>query len=187
MINKYIISMIIYKATNKKNSKCYIGQTILTLNRRIQLHLNCKSKKNYFTNYLKKHFEDFKWTILEICMSIEEMNEKEIWYINHFDSTNKEKGYNILKGGKNHIGFKHSEEEKKKISERMKGNQIWKGRKHTSESKNKVSSAKIGHVVSDETKLKISLTKVGFKMSEESKLKMKESGKKAWEKRKKKL
>lgn len=41
-------------------------------------------------------------------------------------------------------GRKHSEETKKKLSERMKGNTIWKGRHQSDETKKKLSQAKKG-------------------------------------------
>lgn len=110
--------MIIYKATNLKNNKVYIGQTINSLEYRRNQHFkDCKRIKyynNYFHNALIKYgISAWKWEILEECNSIEKLNELEIYYIKLYDSTNKEKGYNLKYGGKN--GGKCSEETKKKI------------------------------------------------------------------------
>lgn len=51
----------------------------------------------------KYGIKDFIFEVLEECKR-EELNEKEIYWIKYYDSTNKNKGYNILSGG-NQGGF----------------------------------------------------------------------------------
>jgi group I intron endonuclease len=102
--------MIIYKATNKINGKCYIGQTIATLEVRIKRHNNAKNRNTHFSKAIKKYGIDiFKWTILEFCYSEEELNEKEQWYIKYFKSFGED-GYNMCKGGNGTSGYLVSEE-----------------------------------------------------------------------------
>jgi group I intron endonuclease len=141
--------MIIYKATNKIDGKCYIGQTINSLNDRKITH-KCHGKKdnNYFHNALKKYgFDNFEWKIIEECSSKEEMDEMEFHYIKQYDSYKKKNGYNITMGGEGTqlfgkangmYGKKHSEESIEKMRK------IKKGKKHTKESKQKISNATKG-------------------------------------------
>ena len=72
--------MIIYKITNKINSKVYIGQTIHTLNYRKNQHLKCA--RNYIDNCrllnkaLRKYgFDNFKWEIIDETSNQEELNK----------------------------------------------------------------------------------------------------------------
>lgn len=51
--------MIIYKAVNKINNKCYIGQTIRKLERRKCEHLYNRNN-SYFHNAIKKYMEKRK-------------------------------------------------------------------------------------------------------------------------------
>ena len=91
---------IIYKAWNSKSNKIYIGQTIQTLKERIRQHYKfAKEKHNYkFSNALNKYNrEDWEWTILEENLEINILNEKEIYYINFYNSFNI--GYNSTPGG----------------------------------------------------------------------------------------
>lgn len=100
--------MIIYKATNLKNNKVYIGQTINSLEYRQNQHIKDCRRVNYYNNYfhnalIKYGISCWKWEVLEECNSIEQLNEREIYYIKFYDSTNKEKGYNLKFGGQNGV------------------------------------------------------------------------------------
>lgn len=89
---------IIYKATNVKNGKCYIGQTIRSLNARISSHYNeCKRRTNKFANALKKYNkEDWEWKI--VCNAPpQHLNILERLYIYLFDTYDN--GYNSTLGG----------------------------------------------------------------------------------------
>jgi group I intron endonuclease len=121
---------IIYKATNNKNGKVYIGQTIDTLVKRKNSHKNPdkKRKKSYFYNSIKKYgWENFEWEILEYCDSKDELDQTEIFYIWFYCSLNKKYGYNIRDGG---ARGKQAESSKKKSSKSHKGLPVWnKGKK----------------------------------------------------------
>ena len=176
--------MIIYKATNKINNMCYIGQTRQELRFRIKRHISDAMKKNdklYFHNALRSYGSDnFKWTILEVCMSIEELNEKEQWYIKHFNSLDPG-GYNLNSGGKVFIisektrkkmsesakianKYKMTDEVKAKISSSLTGRSTGrKGIPASDESKEKNRIAHLGKHHTEESKKKISATLTGFK------------------------
>ena len=115
--------MIIYKATNKINGKVYIGQTINSLEHRKSGHERdacCKKKSTvYFHNALLKYgFENFNWEVIKECASQKELDYYEDYYIKEYESTNKEKGYNLKSGGK--LGVVFTDDVKAKIGETTK-------------------------------------------------------------------
>ena len=82
----------IYKIENLINGKLYIGQSI-HIERRWQEH--CRpSTKSVISSAIKKYGkENFTFQVLEEC-SQEELDEKEIFYIEKFDSI-VPNGYNV--------------------------------------------------------------------------------------------
>jgi len=142
--------MIIYKTTNTINNKTYIGQ---------DSHNNPKyfgSGTNLKLAIKKYGKENFTKIILEKCETKEQLNEREIYWIDKL-----EPDYNITKGGDNggwNLGKHHSEESKIKMSENRKGKQMGKqngnyggnkgsknpfyNNKHTKESREKMSKTK---------------------------------------------
>lgn len=90
---------LIYKVTNIINNKIYIGQTIQSLKERKRQHYKfAKSKKNYkFSNALNKYdANNFIWEILEDNISVDKLNDREVYYIELHDCFNK--GYNSTPG-----------------------------------------------------------------------------------------
>ena len=86
----------IYKITNKKDGKVYVGQSD-NIERRLSEH---KQKRTLtiddYINVLG--VENFSFEVLEECDE-KQLDEKEQYYIKKFNS--QEKGYNIQKGGFN--------------------------------------------------------------------------------------
>lgn len=181
---------IIYKITNKVNGKVYIG--ITTNKKGFKGRYNYKgkgiervynyhkhySKNNKHNDHLLKSIEKYGfdvWEVIEefdICYSQEELNEKEVYYIDLYESHNSYKGYNKTFGGN---GIKHTKETKIKMSKSQKG------RKHSEETKRKIGEGKkgeknynFGKTLSEETKRKISESNKGKKHSEETIIKMRE-------------
>lgn len=88
--------MIIYKITNIKNNKIYIGQTINSLETRFNRH-----KNDALNNIIDTHFarairyygpESFVAEIIDTAESEDELTKKEKYWINYYNSINE--GYN---------------------------------------------------------------------------------------------
>ena len=93
----------IYKITNQMNGLVYIGQTVQSLKRRWKSHkshLQCQSHHNELLQrvYNKYGFDVFSIDILELC-NIDKLDDRERYWIDYYDSTNREKGYNFESGG----------------------------------------------------------------------------------------
>ena len=107
---------IIYKFTNNINGHSYIGQTINPKSRYWD-HV-CRVKKNtgLDTAIAKYGAENFSYDVLYEtpllpCSQVKELlNEKEIYYINKYDTYNN--GYNQTLGGKGTVGMPCSEKSK---------------------------------------------------------------------------
>ena len=91
---------IIYKATNLINSKIYIGKTTQTLEDRIVKHYSQLKDDTYFHRALKKYPKDnWHWEEIDIADSLEEINEKERYWISFYKAMNPDVGYNRTEGG----------------------------------------------------------------------------------------
>lgn len=163
----------IYKITNLKNNKVYIGQAI-NLTRRKGDYFNGKKKPPHGLigkAFLKYGAESFSFEILERCPK-ENLNDREGYYIDLFDSCNKTKGYNMLSGGDaNYYNTVHTEEWRKKRSEQYTGEKNpFFGKKHSEESRKKI--GEIQKNIKGEDRHNF-----GKPLSEEAKRKMRESKK----------
>ena len=92
----------IYKSTNLKNNKGYIGQSSdikkRWRNHKFELKNNIHNNP-YLQNAFNKYGEEaFEFRIIEKT-SKENLDEAEEYWIDYFDSTNPEKGYNLKYGG----------------------------------------------------------------------------------------
>lgn len=97
----------IYIFKNKINGKVYIGQSVNIAKRYIKHKFACNNIKSKEYNYplyvaIRKYgWENFSFEILEEC-TIEQLNEKEIYYIKKYNSYTGFKnsnGYNMTLGG----------------------------------------------------------------------------------------
>lgn len=86
----------IYKTTNLINNKIYIGQHIAP---QFEPDKYIGSGQRLKLAIKKYGIENFKNELLCECNSQEELNEKEIYYINYYNSTNRKIGYNLTIGG----------------------------------------------------------------------------------------
>ena len=93
-----------YLHRNKINNKVYIGQTTQSCKSRWKNGAGYKTC-TYFYNAIQKYgWENFDHIILEqIDCTQNEANVIEQQYIQYYDSSNPQKGYNITKGGSNSI------------------------------------------------------------------------------------
>jgi group I intron endonuclease len=94
---------IIYKATNLLTKEVYIGATTKSVEDRKIDHLQKSEKKvgSYFQEAIGTYGpEAFQWEQIDTASTNDELAQKEIKYIEEYDSINS--GYNSDKGG----GFK---------------------------------------------------------------------------------
>ncbi len=117
----------IYKLTNKKNGKVYIGQTIQDLNKRIRSHKTHLKGNVHHNELLQKVYNKYGWIfdveVIEKC-TINNLDEREKFWIDYFKSTKRENGYNFETGG-NKLKKHHPETIKKFIvNSRGKNNKL---------------------------------------------------------------
>lgn len=111
----------IYKITNLKNNKIYIGFTINEIQVRLRNHIRAsrqnKKRHTYLHSAIRKYGEDF-FIIEEIEQGDNKklLKEREKYWIEYFKPD-----YNLTKGGDGCLGYKHSKESKLKITGCPKG------------------------------------------------------------------
>ena len=90
--------MIIYKITNLKNGRHYIGQTVGSIGRRWNQHITSKKNSPLYNAFRKYGKESF--TIEAICSVLDpaHLNDLERYFIVHYNSMHPT-GYNLTTGG----------------------------------------------------------------------------------------
>lgn len=148
----------VYKITNMRNGKIYIGKTN-NIARRWAKHLSTAKIKNPDDySYIHKSInkwgaENFSIEIIAEYLTEEESLQAEIDFIVEYESTNRNIGYNIATGG----------------------NTPMSGRKHTSETIEKLRLIATGKIPSAETRKKMSEAHIGSKRTEATKQKMRDA------------
>ena len=129
---------IIYKITNLVNGKIYIGKTTQSIEKRFKEHCieasryqKCLDNKidfgyesNLYPAMIKYGYDNFNIEIVESFSTEINLNDKEIYYIEKFQSQNPEIGYNISRGGLGGPLFKghhHKQDTKLKLGSMQKG------------------------------------------------------------------
>lgn len=137
---------IVYETRNLLNNKVYIGK-----HQTNNLNDGYLGSGKYLELAIKKYGkENFEKSILYIFENELDMNNKEKEIVTK-DFISSNKNYNAMTGGEGGAHFKkHSEETKRKISEKLKGTKL------TQEAKNKISEANKKRRLSPETKKKLS-------------------------------
>jgi group I intron endonuclease len=111
--------MIIYQIINKINHKSYIGLTTKSTQERLNQHR--QHKKSLISHAIRKYgIDNFIIQELDYGSSIEELNEKESYWIERLDTVSPN-GYNLKGGGK--YGSL-SEYSRKKISKTLSGRKL---------------------------------------------------------------
>jgi group I intron endonuclease len=111
----------IYKITNLKNNKIYIGFTINEIQVRLRNHIRAsrqnKKRHTYLHSAIRKYGENF-FIVEEIECGDDKklLKEREKYWIEYFKPD-----YNLTKGGDGCLGYKHSKETKLKITGCPKG------------------------------------------------------------------
>ena len=117
--------MIIYKATNKLDGKCYIGQSTFDLDKRKSEHLKGSQRQRpryYIHRAIKKYgMDSFDWEVIAECKTRDEMNKTEMKFIDKYNSLTPN-GYNCVMmafGGDMFSQFSETKRERirKRISE----------------------------------------------------------------------
>lgn len=147
----------IYCIENNIDHKKYIGQST-DIHDRWHKHVNRLENQTHHNKYLQMSWNvygkfNFTFSILQLCNE-SELDSLERYYINLFNTTDIDKGYNIYNGGKSKYsipemtrkligqsrqGKLHSEEVRKRMSENRKGCQnAFYGRHHTEDAKKKM-------------------------------------------------
>lgn len=121
--------MIIYKITNLKNNKIYIGLTTLkSAQCRFTKHVSeakNSTENRYFLNAINKYGkENFKIEEIDFAYTIEELKQKEINYIKLLRSTDRNIGYNLSEGGDGTPGVLKSKETRDKIRQKALGRKV---------------------------------------------------------------
>lgn len=129
------------------NGKVYIGITSQRIESRWRNNgAGYKTCVVMWKAIQKYGWENIKHEIIAENLTQEQACQMEIDLIKQYDSTHKDKGYNISFGGSaSAYGMRHSEETKKKFSEDRKGcKNAFYGKHHTEETKRKNSIAHSG-------------------------------------------
>jgi group I intron endonuclease len=143
--------MVIYKTTNLINDKIYVGKD---KNNNPKYLGSGKLLLAALKKYGKKNF---KKEILEDCLTIDELNKREIYWIEQLNATDRQIGYNLLKGGQGGAveGRLLSEETKRKISNKLQGHTVSEKTKILMSQNGTGVSRNKGRKLSDKTKEKI--------------------------------
>jgi len=191
--------MIIYKTTNLKNGKIYIGKDMYN-------DPSYLGSGKILRHAIKKYGKEaFVKEILEECTS-SNINDREIFWINYYQSRETGIGYNIASGGRGgdtishhpnkiEIGLRHSDmmrgkpqnkenrkkyssETREKLSKALSGekNPMF-GKSHSIATKEKISLKQkqrdiSSRLMSEDTKQKIAKANIGKKKSDETKQKI---------------
>ena len=153
----------IYKITNLKNGKIYIGQSI-DVKRRFWDHRCASHEGNRHLQFALKKYgkESFKYEILEECAAAD-LDERERYWIKKLKPE-----YNVSPGGQGR-GRRHTDETKEII--RQKARLFWEGlsgEKKAAIIQNNLTGPKTGHAVSDQTRQKIREANIGKRQTPET-------------------
>lgn len=145
----------VYIHTCNDNGKRYVGVTT-KLKPEYRWGKNgegyCQNK-HFYSAILKHGWDNFEHEVFEVD-SKEEMYRKEVELISFYHSNDPEYGYNNSSGGESgHLGCKHSEEARKKMSKAGKGKPAWnKGKPCSEETKRKIAETLKGRHPSGEAR-----------------------------------
>jgi len=177
----------IYLIKNILNNKVYVGFSKDIINRWIdhKYRLNNNKHENcYLQNAWNKYgANNFEFILLESIIipnnNLSIFLEREDYYIDKYDSCNRDKGYNIRPKSQYHT---LSEETKMKLSSRVKGKKYEElyGNKRSQEIKNKLSESHKGYKMPKSQKEKLSKKSIEFWNRPENKKKQSEDSKIKW-------
>lgn len=172
---------IVYLAKNNKNGKLYVGITTRPLKDRISEHkydsFNRKSSnKSYFHNAIKLYgFDKFSFKVIETvhANTLTDLTEclysLERYYIEKYQTNDRNKGYNLTIGGEGISGYRLSPEHKAIVSKTHKGKHLSQEHKERiSEFMRSSNNPRLGKHLSAETRKKISDSHKGLLLGEKN-------------------
>jgi group I intron endonuclease len=131
----------IYCLSNSIDTLIYIGQTWDEYEARMGTNgVGYRSSPGIYAAIQKYGTDKFSYTTLKSTISQAEANNLEAFYIEQYNSTDPDIGYNFMSGGGS--GGRHAEETKQKIGENNA--KFWLGKHLSEETKQKISEAKLG-------------------------------------------
>ena len=161
-MKKYTVYMHI-----SPSNKRYVGITSTTVEQRWRNGKGYKSNEYFYRAIEKYNWNNFSHIIIAKGLTEDEAKWLEMELIKVWDSSNRDKGYNITLGGEGANGCIRTEETKKKISE------THKGKVFSEETKKKMSEnhanfkgenhPNYGKHLSEETRKKLSENHANFK------------------------
>jgi len=141
----------IYKATNIKNGKCYIGfDSNWPKRKNDHIREANRNKSNFIIHKaLRKYGIDcFSWDIIYQSLDRNHcLNVMENYFIQIYDSYNN--GYNMTLGGDGTLGIKVSQKTRNKLRKANTGRIV------TEQTKQKISNTIKNHIVTEQTRQKI--------------------------------
>lgn len=166
----------IYLITNTSNGFRYVGQSV-DIRRRKSFHLNGHGNSWVSRAIRKSGPAQFNFEIIEEC-SRDELNEREQYWINHFDCL-APKGYNLTTGGGQ---YAFSEETMQKLINAQRNRSPEHIARKTAAAKSKevrekLSIAGKGRTVSEKTRQALSDAQKNREFSDETRAKMSASAK----------
>lgn len=120
---KHLFETCVYKISFSGCDRVYIGSTTRWPYRRTQ-HLRGLKMQKHFNQFLQRASNKYGLeTVLiepiEFCSKTDELKDKEQHWIDFYDSSNPERGFNLVKivVKTGTVGYKFTEEQRKKASE----------------------------------------------------------------------
>lgn len=153
----------------------YVGQTI-NPDLRFKQHIIDSSKKEHSSIFLYNAFnkhgiENFQYTIIEKNVPLKNVSEREKYWIKYLN-TKRPFGYNLTDGGEGTFGYIHTEESKRKMSDKKRGKLT---HFQSTETRQKISNANTGRKISRDIVDRLRHQKIGKPVSPEHREKIKNS------------